>query len=654
MCDSEKGSTTKTLWDFFVKNDTGESAKCLKCSAILKLSQRSRKGLVVHLKSKHCIDLNSQSQASTSRIAVTTQLQVVDNSEHVIPNKKAKTIDNFFIKKNSMEKMISRMVAKDGFSFNVFCKSNDLRNLFLKSGFTLPTSPNTIRAIVSTFCDSVKTDVVNQFKKLQEQDQKFSLTLDEWTSRKNSRYLNINVHYTGKHINLGLVRIHGSCTAEYCTDLIDKRLRSFNLDIKNDIIGITTDGANTMVKIGKLVPWYQQLCYAHGIQLAIIDILYKKILEKDLSEDIHFNMTDDEHDVIDDIEDEESGLLITSRFSSVEVVSDYSVLIAKVRKTVKIFKKSPTKNDIYLQKYIEEEHGKRLELILDCKTRWSSLFNMLERIYNLRLCVSKALIDIKSEIHFSDEEWSKIYDLKMCLEPVKLGLEVICRRESTLITAETTFRFILEKLDKQSTVLSTNLATALRERIGQRRTNVTGTLLYLQNPKKFEDDLNNLKDTTFTMPKKTIIRKDIKSLLERVLSNTNGDTNSNKFDAASNSFEEDEHIQENKQQSNWSLQEELEYKLLKDYSKVIESKGDSEDIDKTLKKEMSVFESDGTKGKYLCMAYEYLVTITPTSVEAERAFSAAGYICNDLRSRLGDETINSLCFLRSYFQNSIN
>jgi len=69
---------------------------------------------------------------------------------------------------------------------------------------------------------------------------------------------------------------------------------------------------------------------------------------------------------------------------------------------------------------------------------------------------------------------------------------------------------------------------------------------------------------------------------------------------------------------------------------------------------MSAFESDDTKGKYLRMAYEYLLTIVPTSVEAERAFSAAGYLCNYLRSSLRDETINSLCFLRSYFQNSTN
>lgn len=154
------------------------------------------------------------------------------------------------------------------------------------------------------------------------------------------------------------------------------------------------------------------------------------------------------------------------------------------------------------------------------------------------------------------------------------------------------------------------------------------------------------------MPKKTVIRKEIKSLLERVVSNTRGDNSLNKSDSASNYSEKDQNIQD--KQPNLSLQEELEYKLQNDYSEIIESEDLSENIDKILKKEMSVFEGDGTRGKYLRMAYEYLLTVTPTSVEAERAFSAAGYLCNNLRSSLGDETINSLCFLRSYFQSSTN
>lgn len=137
ICGDEEGNTNNTFWDYFVEGDTAENAKCLLCSAILKLSQRSRKGLVTHLKSKHCIDLKSQSQASRKDLCnvsqTASQPQNVDNCENVIPKKRAKTIDNCLVKVNSMEKMISRMIAKDGFTFNAFCKSLDLRDLFLKS-----------------------------------------------------------------------------------------------------------------------------------------------------------------------------------------------------------------------------------------------------------------------------------------------------------------------------------------------------------------------------------------------------------------------------------------------------------------------------------------------------------------------------------------
>ena len=44
------------------------------------------------------------------------------------------------------------------------------------------------------------------------------------------------------------------------------------------------------------------------------------------------------------------------------------------------------------------------------------------------------------------------------------------------------------------------------------------------------------------------------------------------------------------------------------------------------------------------------VGATYTSVEAERAFSSPGVICTKLRNRLDDTTVDTLCFLRSYYQ----
>lgn len=70
-----------------------------------------------------------------------------------------------------------------------------------------------------------------------------------------------------------------------------------------------------------------------------------------------------------------------------------------------------------------------------------------------------------------------------------------------------------------------------------------------------------------------------------------------------------------------------------------------------LKKEMALFKSVGKRGHHLKLAYQYLMTIPPTSVESERAFSAAGYIGNKIRSRFGDATLDALLFLRVFFQN---
>lgn len=35
----------------------------------------------------------------------------------------------------------------------------------------------------------------------------------------------------------------------------------------------------------------------------------------------------------------------------------------------KLKKKTPTKDDMFLQKYVKEEKGKELSFILDCRTR---------------------------------------------------------------------------------------------------------------------------------------------------------------------------------------------------------------------------------------------------------------------------------------------
>jgi len=73
-----------------------------------------------------------------------------------------------------------------------------------------------------------------------------------------------------------------------------------------------------------------------------------------------------------------------------------------------------------------------------------------------------------------------------------------------------------------------------------------------------------------------------------------------------------------------------------------------------IKREMALFQGGGTRGHYLQLTYDALKTISPTTVESERAFSSAGYLCNKVRSSMNDETLDSLCFLRYHFQLNTN
>ena len=65
---------------------------------------------------------------------------------------------------------------------------------------------------------------------------------------------------------------------------------------------------------------------------------------------------------------------------------------------------------------------------------------------------------------------------------------------------------------------------------------------------------------------------------------------------------------------------------------------------------MLLFESGATRGNHFQKAYDYILPIQPTSVESKRAFSAAEFLCRKNRTRLNDEMIDALSFLRWYFQ----
>lgn len=213
------------------------------------------------------------------------------------------------------------------------------------------------------------------------------------------------------------------------------------------------------------------------------------------------------------------------------------------------------------------------------------------------------------------------------------------------------------QLQKATSELAKTLAEVLESRIKERRGLHSAVLQYLHS---------NLSTSTatdvFTVPTHEAIRKFIRRLVTRLETTAADDTQSTSTTSATSAASEDDRATEDNQSSEspaMTVEEQMEA-AMRQAREVFPSTAQtsvkpqdvSRKIDASIKAEMAVFDSSGQRGRMMEQAYQYLLSVPPTSVEAERAFSAAGVLCTKLRSRLGDDTLDSLAFLRSYYQSA--
>ena len=264
-----------------------------------------------------------------------------------------------------MAEIVAELAAKDRLTFNQIAQSVRIHEAFKRYGYHIPKKPHDVRNLVMEYYETVKKYIRQDIAELLKLKKRFSLTSDEWTSLLNKRFMNINAHCEGQTLNLGMVAIKGSMPAEIAKELTEKRLRDFGLDLFRDIVCSTTDGASVMVKYGKLLkPVLHLQCYNHAYHLAVVAFLYAKEIEVENEDEVEdFVEEDEDWDETQDDNDDE--------VDAYELNDSIRDLVKKVRKAVKIFRKSPVKNDKYLQKHVmaDPEIGYRLNLVIDCKTR---------------------------------------------------------------------------------------------------------------------------------------------------------------------------------------------------------------------------------------------------------------------------------------------
>lgn len=187
-------------------------------------------------------------------------------------------------------------------------------------------------------------------------------------------------------------------------------------------------------------------------------------------------------------------------------------------------------------------------------------------------------------------------------------------------------KFLLEKLEANDTDIGHQLVNALNRRIQERRTSLFGLMQYLQNPGVVGNE-----NVRFPIPSRTEINKIMKELIDRLF------ISQDITETPASAMNEDTDVLKVFP----DLKSQFQAAIAKDSMNVRVRPVQS--LHNTLSREMTLFENGGTRGKYLEMVYQALLCIPPTSIEAERAFSAAGNLCTKLRIRLSDDTLDAFC-----------
>lgn len=613
------------VWQNFLYCKSTEKAKCNLCQAVLKASGSSTKGLITHLKFVH-------------KIAVKSCMIESETSKKDQTKMKVRKIGSFFkSKKPSLDELLSQLTAVDGLTFNQIAKSERIHRAFKADGYDLPRSHKQVRDLVIKHSEKIRKFVKEELMAIKQNNGRFSITLDESTSTRNRRYMNINVHFQGGFRSLGVIRIQGSMNAAKAIKLVEERLESFGLNLNTDVVATVTDGASLMVKLGKETSPHHVTCYAHGIHLAVCDVLYKKakhtpsvpLTDENCSGSDTESATEDEDEDEDDSKQVEVTPVLSPNLQNV---------VKKVRKTVKIFRRSPVKNDDNLQPFVLETFGKEKMLLLDCKTRWNSLLTMLERFYELRKEIKLALLQLDIQFDLSDAELKGINDMCEALAPFKAAVDALSGEEADLLLSEKIIAFIFKKLEELNSEISNDLKKSFRFRIDQRR-NVELVHLfgYLKNPSYIDQPQDQLGHK--------IKRQKIAALATNVLQRL-FPSPTVELDRGSTEQHEDVITKDSSHDTEMTLAQELHAFVAEDESE------EAQNCDvgaRVMQKEMLLYEASKKRPENLNNLYAALKSIKPTSVEAERAFSALGYFASKIRNRLNDDTLDALMFLRQYY-----
>lgn len=309
-------------------------------------------------------------------------------------------------------------------------------------------------------------------KILRDNKSKFSFTIDGWSSISSRSYYGVTIHFIDtqwelKSFTLDFIPSHGQHTGKAIAKYFYECLKEY--DIRDRIQGITLDNAaaNTtfiyelsqlMEESGyKFDPINQHFrCFAHILNLGVQDILKNIHATSDEEYSVDLEETEECFEKSSDIdEDSEEEYLINEDIRHENILESHlfnfspASIIYKLRRTI-IKIRLCEQMQIKLRTYCETNNVKYIKPILDVKTRWHSTFHMLDVGLKLKPALRLLWISFKelTKFQLSEDEWLLLEQIHKFLRNVKIVSDIIAgEKYPTLPLVIVAFNVLVSKIE---------------------------------------------------------------------------------------------------------------------------------------------------------------------------------------------------------------
>ena len=167
-------SSTAGVWEYFERHKSKAHSRCKLCKRIFK--HVSSTTLKYHVENIH--------QKLTSKSDPQPGKETAPSSQQ---KSQPKIAFMFTKQEKSADFVVSRLAAEDRISFGLIAKSGEMRAGFKARNLTVPGTLNGVKKMVFRYADSVRDKIKEELATRISNNERFSLTLDEYTSVKNQR-----------------------------------------------------------------------------------------------------------------------------------------------------------------------------------------------------------------------------------------------------------------------------------------------------------------------------------------------------------------------------------------------------------------------------------------------------------------------------------